>query len=647
MAKKKKKKQPTAEEARARRVLLWLAVLAGAVGFLLYANTLDHGYAYDDGMVIGENRFVREGVGGIPEIFANPRLRGHWEEGKPGGYRPLPLAMFAVEWELAPNSPRVGHFLNVALYGLTAALLFLVLCRLLAGRKGATFIAFFTSLLYAAHPLHTEVVANIKSRDEILAFLLGLLCILFLWRFFRLGSVPAFALSVACLFLALLSKENAITLVGAVPLAVYFFTDSPVRRILKIAAAYVGAAAVYLGIRIWVLAGIPKEIAAHSVLDNSLQTATGLFDRLASAVLVLGRYLKLLVFPHHLTWDYGYLEVPVVTFADPWALLSLVAYGAILVVAIVRIRRKETFVFGIWFYLVTLSVVANIFLLVGAAMAERFLYMPSAGFCLVVIVGLMKLTAVDGDPPRPGLRAFFQDHWKFLCILLPIVVLFSVRTVTRNQDWSDTYSLFAAGVDRSRSARVHFSYGREVLRRYQAMPQGAKVSAEGRALLDEASHEISKAVTIFDEYTEAHMNLGICRVYQGDYQGAIDSLKRARQLDPTHPGVLHNLGGVYTKWRQYDLAIESYEAAIELDVRAAIELDVNYTNARRDLSRVYLGTGDVESALQVLEKWVEDHPRSPEAHMYLGQAYQRIGETEKAQYHNGMARQLSAVQQSQ
>jgi hypothetical protein len=137
----------------------------------LYLNTIGHDFTIDDGTVIGNNRFTKEGIAGLPDIFSEAYRAGFWER-EEGLYRPLSVALFALEWEFFPDNPKPGHIINILLYALSAGLLCLVLFRLL--KQQHPLIPLTAALLWTVHPLHTEVAANIKSGDELLAFLFGL-----------------------------------------------------------------------------------------------------------------------------------------------------------------------------------------------------------------------------------------------------------------------------------------------------------------------------------------------------------------------------------------------------------------------------------------------------------------------------------------
>jgi len=155
-------------------------LLIFAFAFLLYANTLTHDYTQDDAIVIYDNMFTTKGFSGIPGILKYDTFFGFFKvEGKDklvagGRYRPLTLVMFAVEYAIFGKSPFIGHLGNVLLYGLLGIVLYLLLLKLFRAREDiplAALLALVTTLLFIAHPIHTEVVANIKGRDEIMTLL--------------------------------------------------------------------------------------------------------------------------------------------------------------------------------------------------------------------------------------------------------------------------------------------------------------------------------------------------------------------------------------------------------------------------------------------------------------------------------------------
>ena len=187
---------------------------------VLYFNTLFNNYALDDSIVITDNVYVKKGVAGINEIFSTETFTGFFKKKKDlvegGRYRPLSVATFAIEYELWKLNPALSHFINILLYALLCLVLLKFLEKILfflGENHNYTTIAFFAALIFAIHPVHTEVVANIKGRDEILAVLFSLLSLLFMMRCLEYSPLINGLISGLMLFMALLSKENALTVI--------------------------------------------------------------------------------------------------------------------------------------------------------------------------------------------------------------------------------------------------------------------------------------------------------------------------------------------------------------------------------------------------------------------------------------------------
>ena len=257
-----KLRQPATTEplisAGAKTVVFdWKAFLILCVfAFILYGNTLTHDYALDDAIVITNNQFTQQGTEGIANIFKYDTFVGFWLTSNPtktaeqiqeekklvagGRYRPLSLVSFALEVEffgknikdandkvIYKGDPFVSHLGNIVLYLLTAFLLYVILSKLFPQEKDKKWYLGFpmiAALLFLAHPIHTEAVANIKGRDEIMTLLGSLGALWFTLKYLDTKKIWYVLLSSLCLFLGLLSKENAITFLAVIPLTVYYFT---------------------------------------------------------------------------------------------------------------------------------------------------------------------------------------------------------------------------------------------------------------------------------------------------------------------------------------------------------------------------------------------------------------------------------------
>ncbi|MEM9259162.1 MAG: tetratricopeptide repeat protein, partial [Bacteroidota bacterium] len=197
--------------------------------FLLYANTLGHDFALDDAITLTDNAFVQEGIDGIGGIFKYDTFYGFFQDADKTGlvaggrYRPLTLAMFAIEGEIN-SSPFWYHLLNMLWYGGLVLVIFLFV-RDLAGTQSKLpwWFALAAAALFAAHPLHTEAVANIKGRDEIVALLGAVAGAWLVWRGAEQKSFLSATAGAGLFFLGCLAKENAITFLAVVPITLLLF----------------------------------------------------------------------------------------------------------------------------------------------------------------------------------------------------------------------------------------------------------------------------------------------------------------------------------------------------------------------------------------------------------------------------------------
>lgn len=188
--------------------------------FVLYGNTLKNKYALDDNFVVHNNKQIQKGFSAIPEIFTTPYSSG---KNQTYGYRPIAKTTFAIEYALFKQNPTISHFINLLLYILVILALFKFLSLLFINHQ--KWFIFFICIIFATHPIHTEAVASLKNREEILALLFAIYaCILFIKTYLSKKYVQYFF--VALLFiLSLLSKLSTVTFVFVFPLILLYISD--------------------------------------------------------------------------------------------------------------------------------------------------------------------------------------------------------------------------------------------------------------------------------------------------------------------------------------------------------------------------------------------------------------------------------------
>jgi hypothetical protein len=566
-----------------------MAAVCACVAFLVYANTLHHEYAMDDYPTIYGNRLTMAGVHGIPTLLHTAYWYGldgmnDWL------YRPLSMLLFATEWQLAPNTPALGHWVNVLLYALSGYLLFRFVCRLLDTDRVA--IPFAIALLWIVHPLHTEVVANIKSSDELLAFLFSILTLSEGLMYAREPRTRHLILAGLYLFLALLAKESAITLVMIVPLTLFVFTRAGRPRIGRAMIPVGLTALVYLVIRGAVLTSQTGD-GGISLIDNSLMAATDLAHRLATASAIAGRYIGLLLFPAQLSSDYSFRQIPMVGFDDPLAFVSAVVYLALGVFGVMRVMKRDPIGYGILFYLIGIGLVANVFLLTHSTMAERFLYTPSLGFCIAVVMIAARAFGLDGASSEARVGATTRARaWAFATMMGLILVAGVVRSAVRNPEWRNDTTLFSADSRHSpNSARIHFLYGNHML---QELKQGKVRRDRQRAYYAIALGEFHQAIALYPAYAEPHLGIGDAYMFANDFGAAIDWYRSMVARNAGFATGYSRLGTTFAQMQQYDSAAVYLKRALAIEPRNG--------SIAQALSLAYQSSGDTAMARRYLQR---------------------------------------------
>ncbi|MBP6448627.1 MAG: DUF1736 domain-containing protein, partial [Saprospiraceae bacterium] len=309
--------------------------------FLLYINTLGHNFVLDDPLAIELNKNVTSGLSGIIDIF-----KGGYRENDFGGqlYRPVSLVQFAVEWEISPNNPAIHHFFNVLWYAACVVLVFMVLNQWFY--KFNVLLPVVVALLFAAHPIHTEVVANIKSRDEIMSLFFVLSSFLSFGKYVHAGKKRWLIGALLLYFLALISKESAVTMFPIFAMISWWMFNSDLKKSFSVGMWFVLPVIGIFIIRHIIFGSTPAPVV--DIMDNPIVGAAGFTERIATSMVVLWKYFTLLILPHPLSSDYSYSVIPVVGFDNIIALLSVLLHAGILILAAKGIKSKSILSFFIF-----------------------------------------------------------------------------------------------------------------------------------------------------------------------------------------------------------------------------------------------------------------------------------------------------------
>ena len=506
---------------RLRMALLLLIPL------FVFGNSLPNKFTLDDPAYIAHNPAV-----------TNPSLSNIFEPHRETNvFRPLTFATFALNWAVGGGHESGFHILNVLLNAGVALMLYLVLRKLFEGREGGGSVAWVASLLFAVHPLHVEAVTSIVGRSELLAA--GFLFTA--WLFHLQDLTP---LSLSCFVLALMSKESAVGFIFLI-LAGDYATGKlkPLRRYAFVASI----TAVYV-LLLWKLQGGRFGYSATDFTSNPLAKLPVAL-RILNAIRVAWKYIGLQIFPYPLSCDYSYNSIPLYA---TWRHLAPALVAALAAVALwgwaFVTRRNGWFLAGA-IYLAGFVVTANILMPVGTIMGERLVYLPSAGFCVLVALLWFHLKKHQTKLAWPLL---------VLCIMA-----LSTLAVLRNRDWRDNATLLFTDVKAvPANVRIHDSLVGEYLARGQ---------------LDAASAESKLTLRLYPPFPSSLKTLGVAEYdfrlvmmaeqlfMDGNKEDALEFLSEAITNSPGFSQAWSDRATIYYQNGQNDAARADAQTALRLD----------------------------------------------------------------------------------
>ena len=477
--------------------------IAAVFALATYASSLANGFALDDNYIIRGNARVHQ-LTDLAAIWLTPywpTLGEHL-----GLYRPLAIFGYALQWAAGGGAPWVFHVVSVLMHAAVTVLVLLLLRRLVSPAA-----ALAGALLFAVHPLHSEVVANVVGQAEMIAAagVLGA-CILHASRPAgqiamgrgRLAAIPPIFLA------ALFAKEGAVVLpallvvLDAAQRRVGFERQSLARyargMILPLVVLALTLAG-YLAVRVHVLGSIGGVDAAPNLPFLRQEF------RVFSALRAWPEYVRLLVWPFDLSADYSPGVILPASGFTPLVILGTILLAATAAIALATPAWPAAGLPAAWF-LVAVFPVSNLLMPIGVLLAERVLYLPSVAVCFVVAAVADRIRAVA----KPRALRFATVG------AAALLTAFAVRSTLRNPDWSSTSAVWDALVrDHPESYRAQWV-------------NGFRMRQRGNTDLARQYFEI--AYRIWPDDAELLNNLAGVYIELNDYARAIPILEQSRAL---------------------------------------------------------------------------------------------------------------------
>jgi len=483
------------------------AVVAGLTALIVALPSIVNGFVLDDGWIVARHDVVHN-LADLRSLLTAPYWPGNAVLTHGAMWRPVTLFAFAVEWTIGGGAPLPFHAANIVLYAVVAALVAWLGTRLVNPTAGV-----LAGVLFAVQPAHVEVTANVVGQGELLAAAGYLAAVSLLW----LRADPAAtgrrrtAFGVLIPLVALLAvgaKEHAITLPGAMLVVLWWRAQRdghPVRLALRREAVVLTASVVLLALYVVARSAILGGATAAGSVASGLDPHSQL-QRAWVMLPVTLKWFQVLFVPLWLSADYGPQHLVAQPGFGTSHLLALATWLLVAVSAWTLRRRAPGVGLGVIWFLLTISVVANVVAPLEILFAERLLFLPSVGWAIAL--GALGALVIAERP---------NDVRVMAGTVAVVAVLFAARSAVRARVWRSEDVLFAQMLrEAPQSFRGHWARGA------QAFAAGDSVTGDSE-------------------------------------------MRRAIALNPDHPQPMDDLGRIYAATRRYEPAVPMLARVVERD----------------------------------------------------------------------------------
>ena len=529
-----------------KRFSLILVTLIILLGLAVYANSLQGQFIWDDGVFVRDNAYIRDWSRLIP-VFTGDSGAG--SSVKMNCYRPIQILTYIVDYSLCGLNVSGYHLTNVILHiAVALAVYWLVLLIF-----GSLPLSFFTSMLFVAHPVHTEAVSYISGRADILSALFILLFLIFYIKNTCQLNLKSYILMLSSCVLAFLSKENALVIAPLLLLYHYIF-----RRRIR-----------------WWFFLTPLIISLFYLLLRPVRLVSFSFGpamiikRIPGFFAAFADYLKILLLPVNLHMEYGNKLFNII---QPQVLSGLGAFFLLLFLALRKRGAKRVISFAILWFFAALLPTTSIYPVHSFYMAEHWLYLPSIGFFLILGWGLALL--------------YEKKNWRFAALGLAacLLSLYSYLTVKQNNYWRDELGFYKRTLEYTpKSPMAHNNLGniysragdeatatKEYLKAIKFDPRLFEAyyslgnAYHNLGKIDKAMEMMRKAIELNPGYLEAYNDLASDYAQTGNIEEALKLWNEAVRRDPGFATAHFNLSVYYFRRKQYDQALSHCDKVLEL-----------------------------------------------------------------------------------
>lgn len=571
------------------------------LSFILYGNTIWNNYSLDDNYI--NTTQIKEGISGIPKIITS-RYSIINSNGKEISldYRPITLITFAIEHQFFGESPHLSHFINILLYALCLIVIYNFLISVLKLNEIQSWLPLIITLFYAIHPVHTEVVASLKNRDELFSLLFGILFLKYGLLFFSSTDkkVKYAIITMLFLILTLFSKVVGIIYIPIFILLLKYYNLLKINK--RNLLIFIGSSFMLLIILSTIFKGLKRETYTF---ENSLVGVSDIMVVFPTCFKIILYHIKMLILPYPLRFYYGYNLFPIKSPFEISVLLSVLIYLGLLYYGIKLFRKKEVLGLIILCYLVSPFLYFNFPIPYTGMFSERALFLSSLWFITTVILILYKLSAYINN-------SFFNKLT--ISVGFFIFIIYSLLTIQRNFYWKDTLTLLTHDIPNlENSVNANYLYA-------NALNNESKITSDSSYsyfLAEKAAGYYQHVIDLYPYYPDYFYQLALINRYK------LNNIPKAKKLflgmlkvDSTLMVANFELGKIYFEQNDFKTSYPYFATAYTENPKDSVNLFYFGQNA--------LKVGDLNNCYKINKEFMDLYPNIKYPYLNLGVYYSAI-----------------------
>ncbi len=566
-----------------RKTSLLAVIIVILISIIIYANSLLNGFVFDDMPQVVKNQWIID-FANIPQVFTSSAWSFLGDNTAFHYYRPMMHVIYTLEYHLFTLNPFFWHLVNIVFHAFNAVMVFFVASFVLGGSgaggagggggsaKGRARVLedfpifpFIAAVFFSVHPVTTEVVAWVAAIPELSYTAFFLLSLYLYMRAtssvdneigsdsgsgnFTILFRPAYIFSLLFFFLSLFCKEPAMMLI----LVLWAYDFFKGRRLFTLSAIvryapFVVLAVIYLAIRSHALGGLAPKFSEHAYLST--------FQIILNVAPLVFKYFISLIFP--MRFSPFYIFYPVFSLTETAALFSWVFVLISAALYLYLLKKRGPALFAVTLIIAPLLPALYIPAFVSSVFSVRYLYLPVAGFTILLAYGVRYFSLYLRANNERTTRAVGP----LVAVLLVLFIISSIKVVQRNRVWRDNFSLWSETVALyPENYQAHLSLS-------SAYSKIGEVERAKESQRSSIKYNLALKYPKKHALAESWYNLGVLYYSTGDIDKAIDSYNAGLEVN-VRPmlirDLLNNLGNAYAEKGLIDEAISSYERALLID----------------------------------------------------------------------------------